>query len=123
LIQSAGLNGRGANKLNYWILPGTIITDHPMQLINYICDITGISYADITSKKRDGHIIDIRHLIIYFLHNRFKDKYCLTDIANFVNLKSHSSALHSIRVTNNLKQTDRDFRALFESIEKRLKEN
>ena len=94
-----------------------------MQLINYICDITGILYSDIVSKKRHGHIIDIRHMIIYFVHNRFRDKYCLADIANFVNLKSHSSALHSIKVTNDLKQTDKDFRNIFESIEKRLNEN
>ena len=120
-IRSVKLNSLGRNKINYWIVPGTSIAGTPIELINFVCQITGVSYEAMTSKSQKREIADARFLAMYFLYDKFIGKYSLSSIAKMFNLISHATVLNAIKVTKQLVKTDYEFRSMFEKIEAKIK--
>jgi hypothetical protein len=124
--KNATLSGRSSSlgtvisKLNYWTVPGTSICGHPIELINFVSHVTGIPYSDIVSKSQKDEIMDARHLAMYFIYAKFRGKYSLKSIAGMFGLISHATVLHSVKVTKNLRETDYEFRVLFEKIQEKI---
>ena len=53
-----------------------------------------VSKKEITSKKKDKHIVTARHFIAMFLRDVFKKKHI--EIANLLGFNDHTAALNAI---------------------------
>ncbi len=116
-------NYRGSDsKINYWAVPGTSIAGTPIELINFVCQITGVSYEYITKKNKERARTDPRFLAMYFLYDKFIGKYSLSAIAKMFNIKSHATVINAIKMTKMLKETDYEFKCMFDKIEEKLKQ-
>jgi chromosomal replication initiator protein len=80
-------------------------------------EITEVSIEDIKSRKRHRYIVEIRQIYHYFLKNY--TGYNLTAIGALTN-RDHSTVLYSIKMVEDLKETDPAFNALVNKIKKEI---
>ncbi len=83
---------------------------------------------EIFSVSRRKHIVIPRHLIRWMLHNRYSgSRFTLWQIAQLTKKNArhndHATVLNSIKVVDNLIETDADFRLRLENIIDNLKQN
>lgn len=81
---------------------------------NVICDYFGITPQEIEVKKRDRKVVLPRQLCHHFASNYGLGS--LSAIGFRFGRKDHATVLHSNRTINNLKETDKVFRAQYEEI-------
>ena len=70
----------------------------------------------IMSRRRE--IVHARQIVHYFAHRKTNNN--LREIGFLVGRKDHSTVLHSIKVVNNLYETDNRFKGWVDDIEKKL---
>jgi hypothetical protein len=84
----------------------------------YNCDIT------LNVKKRNRNLVEARQIAMT-LQYRLIDKISLSQVASTFN-KDHATVLHSLKVVENLSQTDKlynyDYRDLFQKCKKVISE-
>jgi chromosomal replication initiation ATPase DnaA len=76
--------------------------------LKLFCDIThltGVSIAEIKSNSRKTNIRFARQLFHYLSYHYISNN--LSQIARITNIKSHSTIIHSIRIINNIIDTQK----------------
>jgi chromosomal replication initiator protein len=84
-----------------------------------ICDYFGISVDMINSKTRKREIVQARQMAMFFSKKHTKNS--LASIGLQCGNKDHATVLHACRTVNNLMETDRQFKAHIEEIDKKLR--
>ncbi|MBE0650118.1 MAG: chromosomal replication initiator protein DnaA [Bacteroidales bacterium] len=84
-----------------------------------ICDYFGISVDLINSKTRKREIVQARQMAMFFSKKHTKNS--LASIGLQCGNKDHATVLHACRTVNNLMETDRQFKAHIEEIDKKLR--
>jgi chromosomal replication initiator protein len=106
--------------MTYFSAPG--ITERK-QGIDYIqkviCDYFHIPSSDIQKNTRNRECTLPRQIVHYFA-KKYTIK-SLSSIGKEIGDKDHATVLHSCKTVNNLIDTDKQFRAQIEEIERRIK--
>jgi len=84
-----------------------------------ICDYFGITLDMINSKTRKREIVQARQMAMFFSKKHTKNS--LASIGLQCGNKDHATVLHACRTVNNLMETDRQFKAHIEEIDKKLR--
>ncbi len=84
-----------------------------------ICDYFEISLDLINSKTRKREIVQARQIAMFFSKKHTKNS--LASIGLQCGNKDHATVLHACRTVNNLMETDRQFKAHVEEIDKKLR--
>lgn len=84
-----------------------------------VCDYFNIGVDLINSKTRKREIVQARQLAMYFSKKMTKSS--LASIGLHCGNKDHATVLHAIRTVNNLVDTDKQFKAYVDEIEKKIK--
>jgi len=84
-----------------------------------VCDYFEISIDKINANTRKREIVQARQFCMYFAKKYTKMP--LSTIGKFCGDKDHATVLHSCRVIENLLETDKNIRAYYEDIEKKMK--
>lgn len=84
-----------------------------------VCDYFEIPVDSLSSKTRKRDIVQARQLAMYY--SKKHTKASLAAIGLHCGNKDHATVLHACRTVNNLIETDKQFRAYVEEIEKRIK--
>jgi chromosomal replication initiator protein len=94
-----------------------------MMDINYIqkivCEYYHISVKDIQNPTRKHEILRPRQISMYFAKNIIKSS--LSTIGYHIGNKDNATVIHACQIVNNLIETDKQFRAQIEEIERRIK--
>jgi chromosomal replication initiator protein len=83
-----------------------------------VCDYFNLNTDAITSKTRKREIVQARQLSMYFAKKITKAS--LSVIGLQCGNKDHATVLHACKTIENLRQTDRNIRAMVEELEKKL---
>lgn len=83
-----------------------------------VCDYFDIPIELMKSKTRKREIVQARQLAMYFSKQLTKNS--LANIGIHCGNKDHATVLHACKTVNNLKDTDKQFRAYVSDIEKKL---
>ncbi len=84
-----------------------------------VCDYFNIGVDLINSKTRKREIVQARQLAMYFSKKMTKSS--LASIGLHCGNKDHATVLHACRTVNNLIDTDKQFKAYVDEIEKKIK--
>lgn len=84
-----------------------------------VCDYFNISAEVLNSSRRQRSIVQARQLVMYFAKEYTKSS--LANIGNYCGNRDHATVLHALRTVNNLRETDKQFRAYFNDLEKKIK--
>ena len=84
-----------------------------------VCDYFGLPLELINSKTRKREIVQARQLAMYFAKKHTKSS--LATIGLHCGNKDHATVLHACRTVNNLIETDKQFRAYVEELDKKIK--
>ncbi len=84
-----------------------------------VCDYFDMPLEAINSKTRKREIVQARQLAMFFSKKHTKNS--LATIGLHCGNKDHATVLHACRTVNNLVETDKQFRAYVEEINKKLK--
>ncbi|MEI6433531.1 MAG: chromosomal replication initiator protein DnaA [Bacteroidota bacterium] len=84
-----------------------------------ICEYFKITVASIHSKTRKRNIVQARQLSMYFSKKHTNSS--LASIGHQCGNKDHATVLHACRTVNNLVETDKQFRAFVEELDKKIK--
>lgn len=84
-----------------------------------VCDYFNIGVDLINSKTRKREIVQARQLAMYFSKKMTKSS--LASIGLHCGNKDHATVLHACRTVNNLVDTDKQFKAYVDEIEKKIK--
>ncbi|HRS54377.1 MAG TPA: chromosomal replication initiator protein DnaA [Bacteroidales bacterium] len=84
-----------------------------------VCDYFNIPSELINSQSRKREIVQARQLTMYF--SKRYTKLSLAIIGMHCGNKDHATVLHACRTVNNLIETDKQFKAYVEEIEKKIK--
>lgn len=84
-----------------------------------VCDYFNITIDVLNSNKRQRPIVQARQLVMYFAKEYTKSS--LASIGNYCGNRDHATVLHALRTVNNLRETDKQFRASFNDLEKKIK--
>lgn len=85
---------------------GLLVCEREM-VINAITFESGFSFAELSQKNRKQPIVICRHLIAYFLS--VNTNLTFYDISSVFG-KTHATAINSVRATENMMLTNREFR-------------
>jgi hypothetical protein len=88
------------------------------RIMKVVCDEFQIDVDMITSKKRQRHIVDARH-IFCFLASKAYGRFTLKQIGGLIN-RDHASVLHAKKKVKDLMQYDREMNSLINTIIKKL---
>ncbi|MFH0866287.1 MAG: chromosomal replication initiator protein DnaA, partial [Bacteroidota bacterium] len=84
-----------------------------------VCDYFNIPIDMINSKTRKREIVQARQLAMYF--SKRMTKASLASIGLHCGNKDHATVLHACRTVNNLIDTDKQFKAYVDELEKKIK--
>lgn len=102
----------------------SFITDkYPRLVFECVSRVFDISYEELISKHRKQEKAYARHAFCYILKNN--TKYSLAEIGEYLGGRKHSTVLNSIKVAENLTETDKVFREYINTAETlfKLKKN
>jgi chromosomal replication initiator protein len=77
-------------------LTGTNIAISPTDIIFEVCNYYDIYMTEVISKKRDFHLVGIRHKIYDLLYSNTDLKMSLKYIGSFFQGKDHTTIIHGI---------------------------
>lgn len=83
-----------------------------------VCHFTSVPRDVVYNPIRNREIVQARQLIHSFIKKNFRMS--LKNIGKITGGKDHATVLHSVKTVNNLVDTDKTFRKLYEDIEKEL---
>ena len=84
-----------------------------------VCDYFNLPIDLINSKTRKREIVQARQLAMFFSKKHTKSS--LATIGLHCGNKDHATVLHACRTVNNLVETDKQFRAYVDDLEKKIK--
>jgi chromosomal replication initiator protein len=84
-----------------------------------VCDYFNLPIELINSKTRKREIVQARQLSMYFSKKHTKNS--LNTIGLHCGNKDHATVLHAVKTVNNLMETDKQFRAYVDEIDRKLK--
>jgi chromosomal replication initiator protein len=84
-----------------------------------VCDYFSMPVDSLQSKTRKREVVQARQIAMFFSKSLTKSS--LASIGSQIGNKDHATVLHACKTVNNLIDTDKQFRADVEEIEKRLK--
>lgn len=79
-----------------------------------VLNARGVNYSDVHSKSRQDKLKEARQIVMYFTREKFPKK-SFAEIAGYYGL-DHATCMHSIKVINNLIDTNADFKEDIEFI-------
>jgi chromosomal replication initiator protein len=83
-----------------------------------VCDYFDLPIELLKSKTRKREVVQARQIAMYFAKKMTKSS--LANIGAHCGGKDHATVLHACRTVNNLSETDKQFRAYLEDLEKKL---
>ncbi len=94
------------------------------ELVKIICYYFGFKPEILNSKTRKREIVQLRQICHYFANEYLdKNKYPSGKIGKEIGNKDHATVLYSIKIINNLIETDKYFASDIESIDNIIKYN
>lgn len=91
------------------------------ELCRIVCEVCEVSWMQITSERRDRHIVVARHLYCYIACT-YQNK-TLTRIAEIIKQKSHTSVFHAVnKVKAMIINNDELYTKPLEIIEQKIEE-
>ena len=100
------------------INPGQPRTITPALILETVAEHYNISPDDITSRKRNGELIQPRHVVMYLCRNLIDIPF--TNIARLLNKKDHTTIIHGVNKITEDMEKDVDLRNKIEVIRKIL---
>lgn len=94
----------------------------PDKIIDKVCNYFGKKRVEVLYKSRLRELVIVRQVIAYFMKKLIEiDKRPISQegIGEVLGL-NHATVLHSIRTVNNLMDSDKEFKANIETLEKLL---
>ena len=83
-----------------------------------VCDYFDLPLEILKSKTRKREVVQARQISMYFSKKMTKSS--LANIGAHCGGKDHATVLHACRTVTNLSETDKQFRAYLEDLEKKL---
>lgn len=80
------------------------------QLIAYVCNVTGVTYKELTERGRHGQPVRARQLVAFFC--RRYTPLTLTQIGRLIGGRDHATALYNYRAVSDRMKVDRVYRDL-----------
>ncbi|MCT4614010.1 MAG: chromosomal replication initiator protein DnaA [Marinifilaceae bacterium] len=84
-----------------------------------VCEHFNLPVEVLQQKSRKREIVQARQIAMYFSKNLTKAS--LSSIGSQIGKKDHATVLHACKTVKNLKETNNDFRAQLNEIDKKLK--
>jgi chromosomal replication initiator protein len=94
----------------------------PEEILEFICRECNVNIDAVRGKSRKGPVAQARHISIYFIRKHLSNL-TLKEIGETFGGKDHSTILHSIKAVDIQMETDKNFLAKVEEIEKKLNKN
>jgi chromosomal replication initiation ATPase DnaA len=110
---------RAGNWMLSWMRSKKYHDDKVSQFViaRIICDETGINPFDRSSYQGREYVVS-RQLFFYFMLRYTKKT--LREIAKYFN-KNHATVIHARTTINNLIETDKKFREMYERLDSKIK--
>lgn len=89
-------------------------------LFDFICKYFNVDKKIVLLKSRKRELVEVRQIFFYF-SNKYLKNTTLERISKFLN-KDHSTVIHSIKVVNNMCETDLIFNHKIKQIDKLILE-
>lgn len=89
----------------------------PDAIIKAVTAYTGISKEELESKSRKQPVVFARFIAMYLIKSR--TKLTLKQIGDIF-YRDHSTVINAVNTTNDLLETHKEFRKMYERIEKNL---
>ena len=96
------------------------------KILENSCVLAGVSTLAVKGKSRKRELKIAQHLYCKYAMSivnekyKFRSKYTLREVAKIINI-DHSTVLYSVKTANNLIQTDREVRKIYNQLCKNLK--
>ncbi|MDX3958978.1 chromosomal replication initiator protein DnaA [Aliarcobacter skirrowii] len=87
-------------------------------IINVVASELNIKPSDIKSKKRTATVANARRVVIYLARELTHNS--MPDIAKFLDMKDHSSISHNMKKTQELMQSDENFKLVIQNLKNKL---
>ncbi len=87
-------------------------------IISLVANELNIKPSDIKSKKRTATVANARRVVIYL--SRELTHNSMPDIAKFLGMKDHSSISKNIQKTNELIETDENFKLIIQNLKNKI---
>ena len=100
------------------INPGQPRTITPALILETVAEHYNISPDDITSRKRNGELIQPRHVVMYLCRNLIDIPF--TNIARLLNKKDHTTIIHGVNKITEDVEKDEELRNRIDVIRKKL---
>lgn len=102
-----------------WLAPGVYMAKLTEQkLITSFCNITEISLEELRSKSRKKEVRQARQILMRLIKFNFPEL-SLKKIG-YIFKHDHATVLHSIRVIQNMIETDKEFKNYYHGIANRI---
>lgn len=80
-------------------------------VIEFVCERSLVSYEDLQSKTRKREIVEARQICHWMIKNKVcYNRLSLDAIGKMIGGRDHATVMHSVKLVNNLIETDRVFR-------------
>ena len=100
------------------IYPEKAKTITPTLILETVAEHYNVSPSDITSKKRNGELIQPRHVVMYLCRNLIDIPFA--NIAKLLNKKDHTTIIHGVNKITEEIVDDMELRNKIEVIKKKL---
>ena len=117
-LDSAAATIKTTRELYRRFLVGMREDIEPEEIDHIVCVETGIKPELLRVKVRKREIVSARQLAMYFYMT--ETRLTLAETGHLLGGFDHAIVLHATKVVNNLRETDRKYRALFSRIEKQI---
>ena len=98
-----------------WLAPGIYeSTFTSYRFVDSFCKINKVTLEELSSDARHTEVRQPRQMLMRLLKLNFY-KLSLKEVGNMFN-RNHATVLHAIKTVQNLYDTDRDFRAFYNSM-------
>jgi len=87
-------------------------------IISLVANELNIKPSDIKSKKRTATVANARRVVIYLARDLTHNS--MPDIAKFLGMKDHSSISKNIQKTNELIETDENFKLIIQNLKNKI---
>lgn len=87
-------------------------------IISLVANELNIKPSDIKSKKRTATVANARRIVIYLARELTHNS--MPDIAKFLGMKDHSSISKNIQKTNELIETDENFKLIIQNLKNKI---
>jgi len=84
-----------------------------------VCDFFGIPVNEIFTSSRKREVVIVRQTVMFFAKKH--TEFSLAQIGTKCGNKDHATVLHSCKIIENMRETDKEFRNKLEEIDKVLK--